>query len=124
MFASELAVLFGDVPRFIAANADDLSIGAMMQQQQAMRSLSVYKAILNERGDPTTLISVNDVGHCTLAEQFARFLEKSANQILETKRTSKHIILKSCEKLNGSLLVKLVSAPEDSISQSTLQTSS
>lgn len=109
MFASELAVLFGDVPRFIAANADDLSIGAMMQQQQAMRSLSVYKAILNERGDPTTLISVNDVGHCTLAEQFARFLEKSANQILETKRTSKHIILKSCEKLNGSLLVKLVS---------------
>lgn len=68
MFASELAVLFGDVPRFIAANADDLSIGAMMQQQQAMRSLSVYKAILNERGDPTTLISVNDVGYCTLAE--------------------------------------------------------
>ena len=70
-----------------------------MQQKQAMRSLSVYKAVLNERGDPTARVSVNDVGNCTLAEQFARFLEKNVNQILETKNSSKHIILKSCEKV-------------------------
>lgn len=56
-----------------------------MQQKQAMRSLSVYKAMLNERGDPTARVSVNDVGNYTLAEQFARFLEKNVNQILETK---------------------------------------
>lgn len=80
-----------------------------MQQKQAMRSLSVYKAVLNERGDPTARVSVNDVGNYTLAEQFARFLEKNVNQILETKNSSKHIILKSCEKLDDSLLVKLVS---------------
>lgn len=80
-----------------------------MQQKQAMRSLSVYKAMLNERGDPTARVSVNDVGNHTLAEQFARFLEKNVNQILETKNSSKHIILKSCEKLDDSLLVKLVS---------------
>lgn len=80
-----------------------------MQQKQAMRSLSVYKAMLNERGDPTARVSVNDVGNYTLAEQFARFLEKNVNQILETKNSSKHIILKSCEKLDDSLLVKLVS---------------
>lgn len=45
-----------------------------MQQKQAMRSLSVYKAMLNERGNPTARVSVNDVGNYTLAEQFARFL--------------------------------------------------
>ena len=39
-----------------------------MQQKQAMRSLSVYKAMLNERGDPTARVSVNDVGNYTLAE--------------------------------------------------------
>lgn len=76
MFAREVAALLGDVLGFVE-NADDLSIGAMMQQIQAMRSLSVYKAILNERGDPATLISVNDVGHCTLAEQFAHFLRRA-----------------------------------------------
>lgn len=75
----------------------------------AERSLLIYKVMLNRRGIVSEPVYVDDVDGYTADDLFFGFCEKYRNELIELRSGSRFIRIKSCSRMDGGVLVKLMS---------------